>query len=174
MVAEPMEMTERKPPGTSFTSWIDRQIMQAAERGVFDNLPGAGKPLPRRAEADAAQAWLRDYLRREGVPAEAVLPTPLRLRKEVEQLTGTVQDLRSEQEVREVVADLNRQIQQWRRIPVGPPVFLPLVDEEAMVGRWRDGRAAASRSSPTPAAHPTADTDTPRPRWWHRLRLRRR
>jgi hypothetical protein len=162
-------MTERKPPGTSFTSWIDRQISEAEERGAFDNLPGAGKPLPKR-EADAAQAWLRDYMRREGVSAEALLPTPLRLRKQVEQLTGTVQDLRSEQEVRGVVTELNREILQWRRIPVGPPVFLPLVDEEAMVGRWRDGRAAAaSTSSLTPADDTTADTDAPRPRWWHRL-----
>jgi Domain of unknown function (DUF1992) len=39
-------MTERKPPDLSFTSWIDRQINEAAERGAFDNLPGAGKPLP--------------------------------------------------------------------------------------------------------------------------------
>jgi hypothetical protein len=163
-------MTERKPPGTSFTSWIDRQISEAAERGAFDDLPGAGQPLPRR-EGDAAQAWLRDYLRREGVPAEAILPTPLKLRKQVEQLTETVQDLRSEQEVREVVAEFNRQILQWRRIPEGPPVFLRLVDEEAMVGRWRDGRpAAVSTSAPAAADHTAADTDAPRTRWWHRPR----
>ena len=70
-------MTERKPPDLSLTSWIDRQINEAAERGAFDNLPGAGKPLPKRSEEDAAQAWLRGYLRREGVPAEELLPTPL-------------------------------------------------------------------------------------------------
>ena len=40
-------MTERKPREISFTSWIDRQINEAQERGDFDNLPGAGKPLPR-------------------------------------------------------------------------------------------------------------------------------
>ena len=72
--------------------------------------------------------------------AEELLPTPLRLRKEVERLTGTVQDLRSEQDVREVVAGLNQRILQWRRIPEGPPVYLPLVDEETMVARWRDAR----------------------------------
>ncbi|MGH3204980.1 MAG: DUF1992 domain-containing protein, partial [Streptosporangiaceae bacterium] len=89
-------MTERKPPDLSFTSWIDRQINEAAERGAFDNLPGAGKPLPKRTDADAAQAWLRDYLRREGVSADELLPTPLKLRKETERLAETVQDLRSE------------------------------------------------------------------------------
>lgn len=161
-------MTERKPPEISFASWIDQQIHEAAERGAFDNLPGAGKPLPRRGEADDGQAWLRDYLRREGVAAEELLPTALRLRKEIERLTGTVQDLRSEQEVREAVAGLNQQILAWRRIPEGPPVYLPLVKDETMVARWR---AAHPRPSfPAPA---DPETNSPRPRWWHRLSRRR-
>ena len=29
-------MTERKPSGMSFTSWIDQQISEAEERGAFD------------------------------------------------------------------------------------------------------------------------------------------
>ena len=166
-------MTERKPPGISFTSWIDRQINEAEERGAFDDLPGAGKPLPKRPEADDGQAWLRDYLRREGVPADELLPTPLRLRKEVERLTATVQDLRSEQEVRDVAAELNRRIDQWRRMPLGPPLFLPLVDEEMLVSRWRD-RQAASRSPEALAGHRPTDTPSPPPRRGPRLRRRKR
>ena len=42
-------MTERKPPEMTFRSWIDQQISEAAERGAFDNLPGAGKLLPEKA-----------------------------------------------------------------------------------------------------------------------------
>ncbi len=156
-------MTERKPPETSFVSWIDQQVNEAAERGAFDNLPGAGQPLPKRAEADAVQAWLQDYLRREGVSGEELLPFPLRLRKEVERLTGSVQDLGSERELREVVADLNQRILQWRRIPEGPPVYLPLVDEEAMVAQWRDARPRPS--GPVPA---DPGADVPRSRWWPR------
>jgi hypothetical protein len=38
-------MTERKPPGMSFESWVDKQIREATERGEFDGLPGAGKPI---------------------------------------------------------------------------------------------------------------------------------
>ena len=158
-------MTERKPPEISFASWIDQQINEAAERGAFDNLPGAGKPLPKRGAADDGQAWLRDKLRREGVSAEELLPTPLRLRKEVERLTATVQDLRSEQDVREVVAGLNQRILQWRRIPEGPPVYLPLVDADTMVARWRDAQPRPQSSRVPPAAVPAS----PRPRWWHRL-----
>ena len=28
-----------------YESWIDRQIREAIERGAFDDLPSAGKPL---------------------------------------------------------------------------------------------------------------------------------
>ncbi len=163
-------MTERKPPEISFASWIDQQINEAAERGAFDNLPGAGKPLPKRGAADDGQAWLRDKLRREGVSAEELLPTPLRLRKEVERLTATVQDLRSEQDVREVVAGLNQRIMQWRRIPEGPPVYLPLVDADTLVARWREAQPRPQCSRVPAAAVPAS----PRPRWWHRLSRRSR
>jgi hypothetical protein len=124
-------MTERKPREITFASWVDQQISDAAERGAFDNLPGAGKPISRRGGTDA---WLQDYLRREGVSADELLPTPLRLRKEVERLTETVQDLRSEDEVREVVKVLNRRIVEWRRIPDGPPVYLRLVEATRAAG----------------------------------------
>ena len=150
-------MTERKPPEISFASWIDQQINEAAERGAFDNLPGAGKPLPRRAGTDAIQAWLEDYLRREGVSGEELLPLPLRLRKEVERLTGTVQELRSEREVREVVTALNQRILQCRRIPEGPPVYLPLVDEEAMVASPQPPPTGPAVS---PVSHMMAAYDT--------------
>ncbi len=161
-------MTERKPREVTFTSWIDQQISAAAERGAFDNLPGAGKPLPKRTE-DAGQAWLRDYMRRENVPAEDLLPTPLRLRKQVQRLTETIGDFRSEADLREAVAELNRQIIEWRRIPLGPPVFLPLVDQDDMAARWRDTRPAA----PPPAAPASPPAAGPPRRRWRRL-IRRR
>src|SRR2546421_291580 len=70
-------MTERKPREMTFASWVDQQVSEAAERGAFDNLPGAGKPISRRGGTDA---WLQDYLRREGGSAAELLPTPLRRR----------------------------------------------------------------------------------------------
>jgi hypothetical protein len=158
-------MTERKPPGMSFTSWIDQQIQEAAERGAFDDLPGAGKPIPGSDSDDDGQAWLRDYLRREGVPADEMLPEPLKLRKAAERLALAVPDLRSEQEVRDAVAELNERIMTWRRIPLGPPIFVALVDAEAMVGRWR-----SAQSAPVPAAGDgrRADAAPARRRWWRR------
>ena len=137
-------MTERKPAGTSFTSWIDQQIQDAEERGEFDDLPGAGKPLPRRSAADDAQVWLREKLRREGVSTEVLLPAPLKLRKQAERLAETLQELHSEQEVRDAVAGLNCRIAEWRRVPVGPSIFVPLVNADEMIRRWREGRPSKS------------------------------
>ena len=172
-------MTERKPPDMNFVSWIDRQIQEATERGAFDDLPGAGKPLPNRG-AFNADAWIRDYLDREGVSAEEALPTPLRLRKEAERLAESVHLLRSEQQVREVVDDINDRITALRRLPEGPPVFVRLVDSQAMVTTWRERRAAPAAADPEPAAaeptapEPAAGTGQAPPRargsrWWRRL-----
>jgi hypothetical protein len=35
-------MTERRPAGLGYESWIDRQISEAEKRGKFDDLPTAG------------------------------------------------------------------------------------------------------------------------------------
>jgi hypothetical protein len=170
-------MTERKPPQMGFTSWIDLQIADAERRGVFDDLPGAGKPLNLRAGAadgDYGQAWLQDYARREGVAPEEMLPTPLRLRREMERLAETAGEFRSEAEIREAAAGINRRIVEWRRIPLGPPVHVRLVNADDLVARWRAARAAreaadraASAASAAPSPEPRPRTR--RPRWlWRR------
>jgi hypothetical protein len=171
-------MTERKPPQMKFTTWIDQQVADAERRGVFDDLPGAGKPLnirPGAADGDYGQAWLRDYARREGVPAEEMLPTPLRLRREIERLAETAGEFRSEAEVREAAADLNRRIVEWRRIPLGPPVHVRLVNADDLVARWRAARRARAAAAPAAGAalDPSAErvpSPESRPR---RLRWRR-
>jgi hypothetical protein len=143
-------MTDRKPADMTFTSWIDKQIAEATERGAFDNLPGAGKPIPHHGNEDAAEAWLREYLRKEGVSAEALLPPPLRLRKAIDRLANAVPAMRGEQDVRDAVSELNHQIREWRRLPLGPPVFVPLVDEEAMVSRWHAAHPAPASAPAQP------------------------
>ena len=170
-------MTERKPQGMSFNSWIDQQIADAEKRGLFDNLPGAGKPLDLKPEGggDYGQAWVHDYARREGVPPEEFLPTPLRLRKEIERLTEAVGEMRSEQEVRDTVGDLNRRILEWRRFSEGPPIFVRLVNKEEMLDHWRSAQAAKrARPLARPAADPAPETPRWRRgwRWWRRGRVR--
>jgi Domain of unknown function (DUF1992) len=166
-------MTERRPPQHSFPSWIDQQIADAERRGVFDNLPGAGKPIPRRRERDFTQTWLRDKLQREGVPTEELLPTPLRLRRESERLTTGELSLRSELEVREAVTELNTRILDWRRNGAGdPPIPVPLVREEDAVAAWHQARMKRSAATPPAPASPDATPAPARPsrRWWPRRR----
>jgi hypothetical protein len=177
-------MTERKPRGMSFPSWIDQQIADAERRGVFDNLPGKGKPLDLKLTGgDYGDAWVRDYARREGVQPDEFLPTPLRLRREIEKLTEVVGDFRSEAEIREVAGDINRRIVEWRRIPVGPPIHVRLVNADDLVARWRAAKSAGPAPGPPadPQSQPRAshsqarqappDGKSRRSRWW---RIRRR
>jgi hypothetical protein len=166
-------MTERKPQGMSFRSWVDQQVAGAEERGVFDGLPGAGKPLDLSGGGDFTDKWLRDYVRREGASFEDALPLPLRLRKESERLTETAASFPSEAAVRAAAGDLNRRITDWRRIPVGPPVYVKLADEEALAAAWRAARqqAAAMRREQA-AAEAGATPPRPARRWlpWRRGR----
>jgi len=147
-------VTERKPREMSFPTWIEKQISDAAERGAFDDLPGAGKPLP-RPEGDVAETWALNWARREGLSTQDMLPTPLKLRAESARLAGNVHLLKSEQDVRDAVAELNHRIMEWRRIPIGPPIFVRLVDESDLLSRWQaahqepaDGPADGSEEAP--------------------------
>jgi hypothetical protein len=140
-------MTERKPRGMSFRSWVDQQVADAEARGVFRDLPGAGKPLDLSGDGDFTDKWLRDYVGRQGASFEEALPPPLRLRRESERLAHEAGQFPSEAAVRAAVADLNRRIMDWRRIPVGPPVYVKLVDADVIVAAWREARAGRLRQA---------------------------
>lgn len=161
-------MTERKPADTSFESWVDKQIREAADRGELDNLPGTGKPLPGIDRRQDEHWWLRDYLTREGLSGDELLPTPLRLRKEIEKLPDTVRLLPTEQDVRDAVKELNLRIVEWLRAPSGPAVRIGPVDADDVVRQWRANRPTRQ----APSAQPPVAAPR-RPRWWHRL-IRRR
>ncbi|MFD0819497.1 DUF1992 domain-containing protein, partial [Micromonospora zhanjiangensis] len=115
-------------------SLVDAQLRAARERGEFDNLPGAGKPLPKRHSPDDELWWIKDYIAREGLPTDALLPPALRLAREIEHLPGPVAGLAAESLVREAVADLNRRIADHLRLPPpGPYVPLRRLDPDQVV-----------------------------------------
>jgi hypothetical protein len=149
-----------------FESAVDVAIRQAQERGEFDDLPGAGKPIPGAGEADDELWWVKGLLKREGLRTEAMLPRWLRLRKEVETLPERVAVLRSERAVRELVAELNAEIKRELLIPSGPKAPPREVDADAVVACWREVRAAAA---PPPASEPVPAGVAGR-RWWTRRR----
>jgi Domain of unknown function (DUF1992) len=163
------------------TSWyetrIDRQLREAQERGDFDNLPGAGKPLPNNGEEYDAEWWLKGLVRRESI-AGAGLPPALALRKEIEDLPSVAARKRTETAVRQIVRDLNDRILLARRGPVdGPPVACKPVDVDAVLRDWRAARSAATARPAT--AEPKSATKavrsgnasarpSRRQRWWSR------
>ena len=159
-------MTQRKPAGVNFETWMDAQVRAAQENGAFDNLPGAGKPIPNLDQPYDENWWVKRKLREEELPTEALLPPSLQLRKEIERLPGTVRALATERLVRDAVAELNERIVAWQRSPTPPHVPIRRVDAEEVVEQWRAAR-------PRPAAPPV--TEPPRQgSWWRRVTGRSR
>ena len=133
-------MTERKPPGVSFETWVDRQIREARERGEFDDLPGAGKPIKGLDDPPDELWWVKQLLQREGI---SVTPPTLKLRKDVETAMQRLAELPDEATVREIVARLNVRIRETNRLPTsGPPSSLMPLDADRVVDRWRAERSA--------------------------------
>lgn len=121
-----------------YESWVERQIREATERGEFDNLPGAGKPL-RDLSRDGEDWFARGLMEREKLPA--VLPTPLALRREAERIEETVAGERTEQAVRAIVEDLNARIREsYRHRDSGPLIIVRTVDVDHVVAEWRERR----------------------------------
>jgi hypothetical protein len=154
-------MTERKPPGMSFETWVESQIARGVERGDFLGLEGAGKPLPRRSAADDAHEWVVQKARREGLDVGAMLPPGLALRRERDELPARAARLRTEAEVRALAEDYNARVQAfWRRPQESRWSPVPgLADVEALVAGWE----------PPPVPPPPAPAPARRrSRWWRR------
>jgi hypothetical protein len=124
-----------------YESHIDRKIREAQERGEFDGLPGAGKPLSDHGREYDEDWWVKDWLRREGATAGALPPT-LALRREAEDLRESIDRRTSEDDVRAYVAGLNEQLRKARAgLLDGPPVLLPPIDADRAVDGWRARRS---------------------------------
>ncbi len=152
-------MTERIPRGLAPETWADRLILEAMERGEFDGLGGAGRPLA-LGDAGDPDWWVKRKLREEEFVA---LPPALELRRDRDRLLEAIENLPSEAAVRMALVALNGRIlyANSHAIP-GPPSTLMTMDVEPQVARWR--AADPSRSiAPVAVAAPAAE---PRRRWW--------
>ena len=157
-------MTERKPPGMSFETWVDAQISQGLARGDFDGLAGAGKPLSRAALDETGYEWVLAKARKENLDVLGMLPPGLALRKEREDLPRRAEGLPSEAAVRALAEDYNARVQAfWRRPQESRWSPVPgLTDVEALVAGWLAAR---------PASEPAVVVPAPRRLpWWRRFR----
>jgi len=122
-----------------YESHIERLIREATERGEFDNLRGAGKPLD-LGSPDDPDWWIKQKLRAEGLDGAGAVPAVLSLRKEAAGFPESLREIRTEAGVRTVLEDDNDRCRRDRlmpRDPKTPPLVAPILDVDAMVARWR-------------------------------------
>lgn len=171
-------MPERKPAGMPSSHWVDEQIRRATERGEFDNLPGAGKPLGVHDPNDE-DWWVRQKVREEDIPSDVFLPPSLLLRKEVAALPDAVSGLPDEESVRAAVREVNQRVAEHIRLPQGPPIPVGPADVEAVVAGWHEQRLTRLRAEQEQAGQARAEQSDagqvrgaqPRPRrrrWFRR------
>ncbi|GAU65686.1 hypothetical protein SSP35_02_00530 [Streptomyces sp. NBRC 110611] len=129
-------MTERKPPGVTFETWVDKQIREATERGDFAGLPGAGKPLPHLDRPYDDMWWVKEKMDREHL---SYLPPSLALRKEAEEALKAAADAPSEAALRRILTAVNERIRAALRTPLdGPPLQLVPFDIDEQARKWRE------------------------------------
>jgi hypothetical protein len=150
-------------------TWVDLQIRQAMDRGDFDDLPGAGKPIADLGESHDPNWWLKKLVEREHV---ALLPPSLALRKEDAELDGTLDAMNTEAEVRRHVEDFNERVVAARyRLPEGPPLVTMPRGVDETVTAWRErrtARIAAQREAARKALAEQSGTPARKRRWWRR------
>ena len=144
---------------------MEKAIREAQERGEFDNLPGAGKPLRSlgNPEIEDPDWWVKSLVERENLDMSGAMSPSMALRKEAAGFPDSLLDLHTEQSVRTVLEDYNHRVREDRLRPaVGPrsPVWARIVDVEELVVRWRDLREARRRDVARVAARAAAATST--------------
>jgi hypothetical protein len=162
----------------SWESPVEKQIREAQERGDFDNLPGAGKPLDLSDSGDP-DWWIKRFAARENLDLGGALPGVLALRKEAAGYPASLADVRSEANVREIIADYNKRVLADRLRPaVGnlPPLLAKTLDLDEMVERWRSLRAEVEECERQARAEreaaQAAELQRDRRSWWRRLWFR--
>ncbi len=141
--------------------WVEQQLRIAFERGDFDDLPGAGKPLEGLGSEHDPDWWVKKLVEREQV---SVLPPALELRKEDTELEQRLDRITAESEVREEIAGFNARVRRARmQLLGGPPVITPERDVEAEVAAWRGRRTARVEAQRAALA---AQQPEPRRRGW--------
>ena len=148
--------------------WVDQQLRIAMERGDFDNLPGAGKPIKDLGAQHDPDWWIKRLIEREKITG--VLPAALQLRKDDAELDARLDRHTAESEVRRELEEFNARVMKARYTPVdGPPLVTMPRDVEAEVAQWRErlrARREAARSQP--AVRRDAAPPKARRRWWRR------
>jgi hypothetical protein len=133
-------MPQPKPPGKSYKDWVEEMIQEAQRAGEFDQLEGAGRPIPGVEAPYDPDWWVKKLLEREKL---SFLPPALALLRKVEAGLDGVWKARGEDEARARVRGLNAEIARVNsRIAEGPATRLAPLDVEAVMSEWRACRTS--------------------------------
>ena len=132
------------PTAADRAAYVETAIQQAIRRGEFDNLPGAGKPLPGLTGRHDPDWWIRRKIETEQLTGLG--PPALTLRKEDAALDDRLDGMHSEREVRAAIDDFNLRVKEARRqLLGGPPVVTQLRDPDHEVRAWQERRLARTQ-----------------------------
>jgi hypothetical protein len=132
-------MSERKPAGVAWESWVEERIRESMDRGEFDDLPGAGKPLPNIDQPHDEMWWIKEKLRREKV---SILPPALAVRRELEDALERIAKADTELAVRRIVAAINERIVQVNsQTTSGLPTSVMPLNVDRVIQDWRNRRS---------------------------------
>jgi hypothetical protein len=152
-------------------TWVDLQVRRAMERGDFDDLPGAGKPIEDLGRTHDPDWWLKRFVERERI---VVLPPSVQLRKDDAELDGRLDRLATEKDVRREVQDFNDRVIAARyRLPEGPPLITMPRDVEATVSAWHERRATARRAARAASTQRAPEKPRTQRKWGFSRRRRR-
>jgi hypothetical protein len=142
------------PTGAHRAAYVETALQQAMRRGDFDDLPGAGKPLPDLGGRHDPDWWIRRKIQTEQL--SGLGPPALTLRVEDAQMRQSLDALGSAEAVRDAVEDFNRRVIEARRqLLGGPPVVTGLRDVDAEVTGWHERRTAAASAARVEASPPS-------------------
>ncbi len=121
------------------SQWVEQQLRVAMERGEFDDLPGAGKPIEGLGAEHDPDWWLKKLIERERVTG--VLPEALQLRKDDVELDALLDRQPDETSVRRELESFNSRVVRARmQLQGGPPVITRTREVEAEVSAWQQRR----------------------------------
>lgn len=122
---------------------VETAIQQAIRQGEFDDLPGAGKPIPGLGTTHDSDWWIRRKIETEQL--RGLGPPALMLRVENAELDDRLDALAREEDVRDALEDFNRRVIEARRqLQGGPPVVTPTRDIDAEIAAWHGRRKERS------------------------------
>ena len=145
------------------TKWVDLQVQQSIQRGEFDDLPGAGKPIKNLDRDHDPDWWVKQLVERERI---VVLPRSVQLRKDDAELDALLDTQTTEDGARRIVEEFNERVIAARYgAPEGPPLITMPRDVDTTLDAWRERRAARAEAA---RADVRRREDARKRRWWQR------